>query len=268
MLVLIRCSGAATGAASPDGGDGDGTTTSGGTEIPITPEKKGQPALSADEKKEMGATCNLIEPDHYDAGKKGLAALAAELDGGTASEAAEQKALTAALAHMEGKDGGLDGADVKRCNELFAKQLKGRLFAFEPAEEEARGTVSSCVKRVESVFGKDSMVVNMGGSGDAASHGPFCPDDFPVPASLADLPYKSSSDDWDTTTWKCLQFGLRVEQKVQLEYLSPRGSGEFHCIARFLPRQGGAPIELVRGGKVDEEGTLLIGEKTQRRRMK
>jgi hypothetical protein len=266
VLVCGACGGASKGAAPPDGGSGDDGSV-GSQDVPVTPQKEGPAKLSPAEKAELGGKCAPIEPDLYDAGKAGVAALETELLNGTASDAADKKGVDAALGHMKGKNGGMGAPDVERCLVLFGKQMKRRLFDFEPYENEARMTVDSCVKRAVKAFGKESTVIDYGGAGDAASHGPFCPDDFPVPESLSDLPYKSSSDDWDTPAWKCLQFGLRVEQNYQVEYASARGSNEFVCITRFLPRQGGAPIELMRGGKMNDEGELLVGEKLQRRRM-
>ena len=269
LLLLVSACGAATpSAGTPDESGGDGSTAGGGADVPVSPLKEGPPPPSDAENSEYSATCNPIEPDHYDAGKVGMSTLQNELVAGTASEAAEKKALAAALKAMEGKTGGLGGSDVTRCNALFGIKMKRRLFDHEPWEADARGSVDSCVKRVVAAFGKESMVVDMGGAADVASHGPFCPDDFPVPESLTDLPYKSEGADWDTPTWKCLEFGLRSEQNYQIEYSAPRGENMFACIARFLPRQGGTPIEIIRGGKVNEEGELLVSEKIKKRRMK
>lgn len=271
MLVgwcAIGCGGAATGADAPAGDAVEGDESVAAQDVPITPQKAAPPDLSEQEGKELAGKCAPIEPDLYDAGKAGIAALQAELAAGTDSAAAEKKGVDAALAAMKGKTGGLGAPDVERCLALFAKQMTLRLFSFEPAEEEARMTVDSCVKRAVAAFGKETTVIDMGDAANQASAGPFCPEDFPVPPSLGDLPYKSSGEDWETPTWKCLSFGLRTEQHYQIEYSAPRGAGEFVCIARFLPRQGGAPIELLRGGKVDTEGVLGVSDKIQRRRMK
>jgi hypothetical protein len=122
------------------------------------------------------------------------------------------------------------------------------------------------VTRVHATAGKRDNY-DMGGTGTAsAGAAPFCPEDFPVPASLKDLPYKSTASDWDTEAWKCLGFGLRVKQSFQIEYSAPYGTNDFQCIARFLPRQGGAPIELIRGGKI-ADGELLIEKEVTTRRM-
>ncbi len=265
--IVIGCGGGPSSVEAPDGA-GDGGEGAPVGSVPVTPQKEGPPALSDAEASELAGKCAPIEPDLYEAGKAGIAALEAALLDKTPSEAAEKQGLDAAVAYMQGKTGGMDGAGVSRCLELFGKQMKRRLFDFEPYEEEARMTVDSCVKRAVAAFGKQSTVIDMGGSGTAAAQGPFCPDDFPVPADLGDLPYQSKGEDWETPTWKCLQFGLRTLQHYQVEYTSPVGSSEFVCITRFLPRQGGAPIELLRGGKMNAEGELTVSDKIEKRRMK
>ena len=267
VTLLVACGGGQGEPNTPDGDgeDGDGASS---VDVPVTPKKEGPPALSESETSEIAGKCNLIEPDMYDANKQALATLQAELDKGTADDAAEKAGLEAGTKMLKEKAKGLDASDLSRCTELFVKRTKFNLFEYEPAEEVARDAVKSCVTRVNATVGKHNMSYDMGGSGDAtAASGPFCPDDFPVPPSLKDLPYKSSSDDWDTPAWKCLSFGLRVKQNFQIEYSAPYGTNEFQCIARFLPRQGGAPIELVRGGKVGD-GELLVEEEIKKRRMK
>jgi len=271
-LLSMACTVVACGGASNDVSDPSDVSESSlagvQDDIPTTPRKEGPPPLSAKESSELAGKCNPIEPDLYEAGKAGMAALEAELSKGTASEAAEKAGLDAALDHMRDKNAGLSKDEHQRCLTLFGKQMRKRLFDFEPHEQVARGSVDSCVKRAVSAFGKESTVIEYGGSSGDTSQGPFCPDDFPVPPSLNDLPYKSTSEDWDTPAWKCLSFGLRIEQHFQIEYAAPRTSGEFVCIARFLPRQGGAPIELLRGGKVNDDGELRVADKMQRRHMK
>lgn len=267
LTLLLACGGGQTDANTPDEANGE---DGGGDEvdIPITPERKGPPPLSESEASELGGKCNLIEPDMYDANKQALAVLAEELDKGTKDEEAEKKALAAGMKMLQEKAKGLDATDMSRCTELFEKRTKHAVFAFEPVEQVARDAVKSCVTRVNATVGKHNMSYDMGGSGSATSGaGPFCPDDFPVPPSLNDLPYKSSGDDWDTPAWKCLSFGLRVEQNFQIEYSAPYGTNEFQCIARFLPRNGGAPFELVRGGKIGD-GELLVDKAIKKRRMK
>lgn len=265
--ILIGCGGGQSSVEAPDGEDSNDEGAP-STSVPVTPQKEGPPALSDGEAAELAGKCAPIEPDLYEAGKAGIAALEAALLDKTPSEAAEDKGRQAALAYMEGKNGGMDSAGFGRCMELFGKQMKRRLFDFEPHEQEARMTVDSCVKRAVAAFGKQSTVIDMGGSGSSTAQGPFCPDDFPVPADLGDLPYKSKGEDWETPTWKCLQFGLRTLQNYQVEYAAPVGSSEFVCITRFLPRQGGAPVELLRGGKMNAEGELSVADKIQKRRMK
>ncbi len=253
--------------SSTDGGNGASEPNA--DDIPVTPEKTPPDGLSAKEKSELGRLCAPIEPLLYDAGKAAMAALDMALLDNPNAAGAEQKALPAGLKLLAKPQEGMSQADHDRCVSLFKKQQLRRLFEFEPAEKEARDVVGTCVKRVDGVFGKENLSFDMGGSGRAgATQGPFCPDDFPVPPSLNQLPYKSSKVDWDTPTWRCLQFGLRIKQSVQVEYISARGSSEFACVARYLPRQGGAPIEIYRGGKVNEEGELLLVKKAKKRRMK
>ncbi|MEM9693468.1 MAG: hypothetical protein AAGA56_13045, partial [Myxococcota bacterium] len=129
-----------------------------------------------------------------------------------------------------------------------------------------------CTKRVYESFGKQNLSFEMGaGSRPGAGgppQGPFCPDDFPVPTSLGELPYKSSTEDWTNDTWTCLKFGLRTEQHFQMEYAAPVGENKFDCIARFVPRKGGAPWEIVRGGYINGDNELEIAKKALKRRMK
>ena len=270
MVSALGCGGAATKADTPaPGGDDDDVGEAYEQDVPITPQKPAPPALSEAEQKDLVGLCAPIEPDLYDAGKQGIATLENELLNGADDEAAETKGLAAALAWMKDKPGTLGKEAHQVCLGLFEKQMRLQLFEHEPVEKLARDTVDSCVKRAVAAFGSEKLSYDMGGSGSAAaSHGPFCPDDLPVPPSLKQLPYKSSKDDWDTPAWKCLEFGMRIEQPFQIEYLAPIGELQFSCIARFLPRQGGAPVEVLRGGKVNEEGELLVAEKFIKRRMK
>jgi hypothetical protein len=264
--ALCGCSGAQGDVNAPEGAEGEGE---GEGEVPVTPQKDPPEGLSDDDKQELGATCNPVEPEMYDAGKQALATLDEELAKGTAGEAAEKKALAAGLTMLKEKAKGLDATDMNRCVALFEKGTKRRLFDHEPTEQVARDAVDSCVKRVVATAGKRDMSYDMGGTGSAASaQGPFCADDDPIPKSLKDLPYKSKADDWDTPTWQCLGFGLRTQQAFQIEYSAPYGTNEFACTARFLPRQGGAPIELTRGGRVSAEGELQLDKKIEKRRMK
>jgi hypothetical protein len=265
-VVLSGCSGAQTDAANPEGGAGDGD---GADAIPVTPQKEPPEGLSDDDKKELGALCNPIEPEMYDAGKQAVATLQEELAKGTASEAAEKAGLAAGVAMLREKAKGLDGTDMNRCVALFEKGTKRRLFDHEPTEQVARDAVDTCVKRVVATAGKRDMAYDMGGTGTGTSaEGPFCPEDDPVPKTLKELPYKSKAADWDTPTWQCLGFGLRAAQAFQIEYAAPYGTNEFACTARFPPRQGGAPIELTRGGRVSAEGELQLDKKIEKRRMK
>ncbi len=264
-LHILACGGSQSAANTAD--DKNGEDTASDIAIPITPKKTGPAALTDTDKSELAGKCNLIEPDIYDANKQALAVLAEELDKGTEDAAAEKAGLDAGTKWLKGKAKGLDASDMGRCTELFVKRTARVMFDFEPAEQVARDAVKSCVTRVNATVGKNSTNYDMGGTGSAtAGSGPFCPDDFPVPPSLEDLPYKSSAEDWDTAAWKCLSFGLRVEQNFQIEYAAPFGTNEFQCIARFLPRQGGAPIELIRGGKIGD-GELLVDKKLKKRRM-
>ncbi len=263
------CGPSPTKPKDPSTTDGNGSGDADADEIPMTPLKTPPDALSASEKAEIGRLCNPIEPVLYDAHKAAMAALDTALLTNPNTSGAEEKALKAGLKLLAKPLEGMSQADHDRCVTLFKKRQLRRLFEFEPAEAEARDVVSTCVKRVDAVFGKENLSFDMGGTGQAgATRGPFCPDDFPVPPSLKQLPYKSTKTDWDTPTWRCLQFGLRIKQSIQVEYISARGSSEFVCVARFVPRQGGAPIEIYRGGKVNEEGELLVSPKAKKRRMK
>ena len=263
---LVACGGGQADPTTPTAGTDNDTAAE--VDFPTSPKKEGPAGLSEAERGEIGGKCNLIEPDMYDANKQALAVLAEELDKGTKDDAAEKRGLEAGMKMLKEKAKGLDASDLSRCQELFEKRTRRALFDFEPAESVARDAVKSCVTRVNATVGKNNMSYDMGGTGSATGgSGPFCPDDFPVPPKLSDLPYKSSAEDWDTAAWKCLGFGLRVEQNFQIEYAAPYGTNEFQCIARFPPRQGGAPIEIIRGGKIDNR-ELLVEKSAKRRRMK
>lgn len=271
MLALAACSGSQSGANTPNGdnGAGDGDGAGDGEEvIPITPQKPAPAALSDAERKELAGKCASIEPDIYEANKQALFALEGALAAGKKDADATKAGLQAGLEHLRDKKGDLGAPEHKRCLELFDKRTKLVLFEFEPAELAARSAVAACVKGAKAAAGKKSVSYDMGGSGDQmVAQGPFCPDDAPIPASLSELPYKSSSEDWESPAWNCLVFGLRGVQAFQIEYSAPIGANEFFCMARLIPRQGGAPIEYIKGGKVTAEGELKIG-KIQERRMK
>jgi hypothetical protein len=234
-------------------------------DIPITVEKSGPPDLSDSEKKEVSATCAPLQGPMIE----GEALAVRALDEGLREDpkTAEDKAVAVALERVKKSAEGLSPGDFARCVALYEKQQRNKLFGHEPAEDEARMVVDSCIKRVEAVYGKNTMAFDMGGDARPVS-GPFCPDDFPVPQKLKQLPYQSSKEDWDVPTWRCLQFGLRVKQRVQVEYSAPLGSAEFTCIARYVPRQGGAPVEIFRGGRQGPDGRLMLQPKTMKRKMK
>ncbi|MBM4358727.1 MAG: hypothetical protein FJ096_11540 [Deltaproteobacteria bacterium] len=232
-------------------------------EIPVTPELPGPEAPTDAEKAEVAGPCSPLLTAMIEGEAAALRALDDGFRDGTAD--ADEAALKLALERVTKSRQGLGAAEHQRCLALFEKQQRRKQFEHEPAEGEARMVVDSCIKRVEAVYGKQTMAFGDGGPGLA--QGPFCPDEFPVPQKLSQLPYQSTKDDWEATAFRCLQFGLRVKQYVQFEYVSPRGSSEFQCIARFLPRKGGAPIEVVRGGKQGSEGQLLLDSKTTVRRM-
>jgi acyl-coenzyme A thioesterase PaaI-like protein len=269
LALCCGCSGTAPHAESAGAASGAATAgpAAGAAAIPVRPLDPAPPALAEAEAKELGGQCALIEPEMYDAHKVALGAIDQALRTGTPAAKAESDALAKGIEALAKSGGMLTGAERKRCADLFAKREAGVLFEFEPAEEEARAVVDTCVKRVEAVFGKEKLSFDVGGGDRGPSQGPFCPDDLPVPGSLADLPYQSNKDDWDTPAWRCLQFGLRLKQQVQVEYIAPRGEGVFTCVARLLPRHGGAPVELYRGGKVSDEGVLLLAPKTEKRRL-
>lgn len=227
------------------------------------PEKSGPPELAASEKSELSSTCSPLLTAMIEGESQGLAIL----DGGLRDGAAEpdEPAVAAALARVKQSPEGLSSAEHQRCLALFEKQQRRKQFEHDPAEAEARAAVDRCVKSVESAYGKQSMSFDEGGG--AVAQGPFCPDDFPVPQKLAQLPYQSTKGDWDTPAWRCLQFGLRTKQQIQVEYSAPIGAHEFTCAARYYPRQGGAPVEYFRGGKQGPEGQLLLAPKMMRRKL-
>jgi hypothetical protein len=268
LLVAADCGGSQAQPGTADGAEpkGDGA---GAEDLQLAPERPAPPELGDDDKKDIGGLCNMVEPDMYDAEKQALATLDDELGAGTGGDAAEQKALDAAVTAFATKAAKLGKTEAARCAAIFEKRTKRRLYDHDPTEEAARDTVDACVKRVVATFGKQTASYDMGGGTEGGgAQGPFCPDDFPVPQSLRDLPYTSKAEDWESATWKCLSFGLRAAQAFQLEYSAPAGANEFHCIARYLPRQGGAPIELRRGGKVGSDGGLVVAEKIVKTRMK
>ncbi len=236
-------------------------------DVPVTPEKTAPPDVSDDEKKELAGTCAPLTTAMIESDSAAIHALDDALRDDLKGEGADDKALAVGLEKLKKAREGLSPGDEGRCLRLFEKQERRKLFDHEPAEEEARAVVDTCIKRVDAVYGKQTMAFDMGGE-RAPQQGPFCPDDFPVPPKLSQLPYKSNKTDWDTPAFRCLQFGLRVEQRVQFEYNAPINSDEFTCIARYLPRKGGAPVEIFRGGKRDAEGHLLLAPKQMRRRMK
>jgi hypothetical protein len=236
--------------------------------IKTRPRDSAPPALSAKEKSDLAGRCAAIEPVLYDAHKQAELALDSALANGTANDAADEAALAAAMGHAKDRPEGLDDTAHARCLELFRKAERKRIFDHEPAVADARITIDSCVRRAVASFGKERMAFDMGNESAGASQSPFCPDDDPVPMSLNDLPYKSTKDDWDTPTWRCLQFGLRTKQHFQLAYISDPSSNRFDCVARIMPRHGGPPLELSRGGKVNEEGELIVSRKLRTEKMK
>jgi len=231
--------------------------------VPMTPRREAPPKLTDAEKGTLGSRCGNIEPELYDAHKKAQQKLTELLEMDRTAEGQEEIALEAGLELLTKPMQGMSQSDHDVCVTLFKKDSLRKMFHFDPIDGAARSTLSACVKRVMGVFGKGQLSL---GDGAGAARGPFCPGDFPVPLSLEDLPYESSADDWDSPTWKCLKFGLRAQQNFQFEY-SSEGSA-FACIARYLPRQGGAPIELIRDGGVNDEGVLQVSKKTRRQRMK
>jgi len=270
--ITTACGGSSSGADGAAKTPAPGVDDDGGPaaeqEVPVTPLEKGPPQLTEAEQKELSGTCFPMENDLYEAGKQGLLVLDTELAGGKDDAAAEQAGLDAARAALEGKGGDLGGAR-DACVAVFTKQMKRRLFDYEPAEKPARETLDACVKRAVAAFGKASQTFELGGqAGPSVNQGPFCPDDFPVPPSLKDLPYESSAEDWESPAWTCLAFGMRIEQPFQIEYEAPYGEERFACITRFLPRHGGAPIELIRRGRVSDARELEVDKNSTRRRMK
>ncbi len=264
-LALCAC-GPAQPAETPAGETGPkGADKPATDDVPATPEKAAPPDVSDGEKQELAGTCAPLTTVMIEADAAAIRALDDALRDG--AKDADDKALAGAVAQVKKSTEPMSPGDKARCLALFEKQERRKLFDHEPAEDEARSVVDSCIKRVEAVYGKQTMAFDMSG-GNAQVQGPFCPDDFPVPPKLSQLPYQSSKEDWDTPAFRCLQFGLRMKQEVQFEYNSPHRSGEFTCIARYLPRKGGAPVEVFRGGKQDAEGHLLLAPKAMRRRMK
>jgi hypothetical protein len=236
--------------------------------IRVRPRDKAPPPLGDEDKRMLGGRCAAIEPVLYDAHKQALFALDVGLTKGDANDAAEKAALDAAMAYAKDRREGMAADAHERCLALFQKHERRRLFDHEPAIDEARITIDSCVRRAAAAFGSDRMVFATGDAAGVTQQGPFCPDDDPVPMSLNDLPYKSNKDDWDTPTWRCLKFGLRTLQRFQLAYIADPESNRFDCVARIMPRHGGTPLELSRGGKMDKKGELTVSRKLVSRKMK
>ncbi len=265
---LAACGGA-TAAREPSAvGRADSTNAAGTAsppELPSTPEKAAPAELTVSEASDLGSRCAPILGRLVAGHEAGIAELDRLYAANPSAAGIEAQAVAKGVEKLASS--GLDAADEARCKELFEKQERRAIFLHEPAESEARLAVENCVRRVDAAYGKKTMTFEEG-SGDSPRQGPFCPDDFPVPPALSQLPYKSTSSDWDTPAWRCLELGMRGEQRVQLEYLAPVGGREFSCAARYLPRQGGAPIEIVRGGRQGDDGRLGIQPKATKRRMK
>jgi len=264
LLALAACGPKAAPAEAPTSQPGAALVAAAPTEdLPVTPMKTPPPDVSATEKGELSGPCAPLLTAMIEGEAAAIRALDDAFHDGKGD--ADEVALALAMERAKRSSEGLGASEHQRCLALFEAQTKRKLFDHEPAESEARAVVDSCVKRVEAVYGKQSMAFDEGAP--QVRQGPFCPDDFPVPEKLTDLPYQSKKDDWDTPAFRCLQFGLRAKQHVQFEYASPLGSGEFTCIGRFRPRQGGAPVEVVRGGKQGPGGELLLQPKIAVRRM-
>jgi len=272
VFTLSACGGSTTPASSAD----DASTASGDSaangadaisiDVPITPEKTPPADLTDDERRELGGRCNPIDPELYDAHTAARVKLEEILAANPTAENAEKNSLEPGLAKIGTKAmHGMSQADHDACIALWKKAALRKLFAHEPAEAAARDVVNTCVKRVYDTFGDSKMSF---GGGDGSSDRPFCPEEFPIPANLSELPYESTAEDWDSPTWKCLNFGLRQQQSFQFEYRAEQDKGTFSCIARFLPRQGGAPVEVFRGGRLNADGELELQKKPAARRMK
>lgn len=225
------------------------------------PEKTPPADLSASEKAQLSGACMPLLTAMIEGEALGMHALDDALRDGIPD--ADGVGLAVAKTRVKNSTEGLSPSEHAACLMLFEKQEVRKLFEHDPAEADARGAVETCVKRVEAAYGKQSLT--FGEDADKAAQGPFCPDDFPVPLKLSQLPYASTKEDWDTPAWRCLQFGLRGTQRVQVEYSAPRSSAEFNCTARYLPRQGGGPVEVARGGKQGPDGRLMLAVKAQKR---
>ena len=229
--------------------------------VKTRPRDPAPAALSATDKGFLSERCASIEPVLYDAHRQGTLTLENELASGKSNEDAEKAGLEAAMAFAEARPEGLDKAVHQRCMSIFRASETRKLFDHEPVVAEARITIDSCVRRAVAAFGKERLSFSVGDGSSSAGQSPFCPDDDPVPLSLGDLPYKSSKDDWDTPTWRCLKFGLRQMQRFQLAYVADPAKDDFQCAARYLPRHGGPVVELSRGGRINSEGELIVGRK-------
>jgi len=263
VSVLAACAGRAAPQAPDSESAAAPSAKALADELVVAPVKPAPSDLSSSEKAELSGTCNPLLTAMIEGEALGMHALDDAFRDGNADP--DAVGLLAALERVKKSPEGLSPAEHQRCTALFEKQQRRKQYDHEPAEAEARSAVDACVKRVEAVYGKQSMAFDDGSP--AVAQGPFCGDDFPVPMKLSQLPYQSTKEDWDQPTWRCLQFGLRTKQRVQVEYLAPIGSTEFTCIGRYLPRQGGAPVELYRGGKQGAEGQLLLQPKIQKRPM-
>lgn len=266
VMAAAACGGAAPVAptsAAPTNMAAEPTPAEAAEEFVVTPEKAGPEAPTDAEKAELSGVCSPLLTAMIEGEAAALTTLDTALRDSTPD--AEEVALKVALDRVKKSREGLTEAEHQLCLVLFEKQQRRKQFEHDPSEGEARMVVDSCIKRVEAVYGKQTMSFDEGNVG--ARQGPFCPDEFPVPQKLSELPYQSTKDDWESPAFRCLQFGLRMKQHVQFEYNSPIGSGEFRCIARYLPRQGGAPFEVIRAGKQGSEGQLLLEPKATLRRM-
>jgi len=267
LLLSVGCGAASSSPARDPSAAGAAASEASAAPSATLQAPEGPPALTANEKKEMAGSCSPIEEQLYEALKAAKRTVGERWTEEPNAAKLDEQALAAGL-KLLAEPGVLSPAEHKRCVELFTKNARHELFAFEPAEEQARASLHSCARSVDRTYGSQKMSIDVSATpGSGAAAGPrFCYDAGPVPESLTELPYQSTPEDWDTEEWRCLQFGLRTEQRFQIEYGTDETAAQWYeCIARYLPRQGGPAVELTRRGKVGEDGRLMHSKNVKRK---
>lgn len=142
-------------------------------------------------------------------------------------------------------------ANLPECVALFERALRGYLQA--AVEVEATTVTRRMALGMASAF---------------AESGTLCPStERPVPARLENVlsgPYRSTSADWQTPTWKCLQIDLTDQtQRFQYEVRTDAAAKSFEIVARGSPGQDDRVVELVQRGTI-KDGNLELGPPERR----